>query len=166
MIEETEDGWFVTNVEDAPWYGTAAFGRVCIFEDRKRPFPETGMRIYVLEPGKPNCRYHRESAQENILVLAGRCKLLVNGEERALKAWDFVHLPAGVSHVCVGDGDGPCALLMIGHRPKQNDLWYPPLELAKRYGAEAPEATSDPKVAYADVPEWQPAETPIWPPRT
>ncbi len=163
MIDETKDGWFVVNVKDTPWFGTEGLGKVCIFEDPQNRFPQTGIRIYILEPGKPNCRYHREGAQENILVLSGRAKLLVNGEERPLAPWDFVHLPAGVTHVCVGDGDGPCALLMIGHRPDPNPLWYPKLPLAARYGAEAPEETADPKVAYSDLVRWQPADTPEWP---
>ena len=162
MIEE-RDGWFVTNVRDGNWYQNASFGKVCNFESQERRFPQTGVRIYVLEPGKPNCRYHRESAQEDFLVLSGRCKLLVNGEEKALQAWDFVHCPPGVSHVFVGDGDGPCAILMIGHRPEKHDLFYPALELARGYGAETPEPTPDPKIAYSDVSRYEPLDTPPWP---
>lgn len=162
MIEE-QGGWFVVNVKDADWYGTPAFGKVCIFEDPQKRFEGTGVRLYVLEPGKPNCRYHRESAQENFLVLSGRCKLLVNGEERSLAAWDFVHCPPNVSHVFVGDGDGPCALLAIGDRPEKVDIWYPESELARRFGAEVQAPTAEPKVAYADVPGWEPTDTPDWP---
>ena len=161
MIEE-RDGWFVVNVKDAQWHGTPAFGRVCSFEDRDKPFEQVGIRIYVLEPGKSNCRYHREDAQENFLVLAGECKMLVNGEERALKSWDFVHCPPGVTHVFVGSGQGPCAILAIGHRPV-DDIFYPASELARQYNAETPEPTPEPKVAYADVPRWEKAETPDWP---
>jgi quercetin dioxygenase-like cupin family protein len=163
MIEE-RDGWFVVNVKDTAWYGTPAFGKVCIFENPEERFPDTGVRVYVLEPGKPNCRYHRESAQEDFLVLAGRCTLLVNDEERALETWDFVHCPAGVSHVFVGAGDGPCALLAIGDRTEGKQIGYPASALARAHGAEVPEPTTDPKVAYADVPSWGPTETPDWPP--
>ena len=111
MVEE-RGGWFVKNVRDASWSRSEDFGRICAFDDGE-PFPQVGIHIFVLEPGKPNCRYHREEAQEDFLVLSGRCKLLVNGEERPLQTWDFVHCPAGVSHVFVGDGDGPCALLPL-----------------------------------------------------
>jgi len=162
MIEE-RDGWFVVNVQDANWVESPAFGKVCIFEKEKSKFPETGVHIFVLEPGKPACRYHRESTQEDFLVLAGRCKLLVNGEEKALKSWDYVHCPPGATHVFVGDGDGPCAILAIGHRPEKPELYYPALELARRYGAESPEPTPDPKVAYADVKRPEPVDTPPWP---
>lgn len=162
MVEERE-GWFVVNVKDAGWYSSPEFGRICVFEDPQERFPQTGVHLYVLEPGKPNCRYHREEAQENFLVLSGRCRLLVNGEERALQAWDFVHCPPGVSHVFVGDGDGPCVMLMIGHRPARHDLFYPESELARRYGAEAPEPTPDPKVAYSDVTRREKIDSPEWP---
>ena len=161
MLEE-RDGWFVVNVQAAPWWANSTFGRICSFEMRGR-FQQTGIYLALLEPGKPNCRYHRENAQEDFLVLSGECLLLVNGEERRLKAWDFVHCPPGVSHVFVGAGEGPCAVLMIGHRPEQEQLWYPKSELAARYGAEAPEPTPDPKVAYSDVPARKEVEPPPWP---
>lgn len=163
MIEE-RDGWFVKNVRDATWVHTEAFGKACGF-DTENPFPQVGIHIFLLEPGKPNCRYHREEAQEDFLVLAGRCKLLVNGEERSLESWDFVHCPAGVSHVFVGVDDGPCALLAIGHRPgKENmKLFYPASELARRYNAESPEPTADPKIAYADIKPRVKIDPPKWP---
>lgn len=160
MIEE-RGGWFVKNVKDATWMHSDAFGKACAF-DAEDPFPQVGIHIFLLEPGKPNCRYHRESAQENFLVLAGECTLLVNGQERPLKAWDFVHCPPGATHVFVGAGNGPCALLAIGHRPAEQ-LLYPESELARRYNAEAPEPTSDPLVAYSDVPARERGPAPQWP---
>jgi uncharacterized cupin superfamily protein len=163
MLEE-RGGWFVKNVRDASWRETEAFGKIGGF-DVGDPFPQIGIHIFLLEPGKPNCRYHREEAQEDFLVLAGRCKLLVNGEEHPLRSWDFVHCPAGVSHVFVGDGDGPCALLAIGHRPGEGKeaLFYPESELARKYNAEAPEPTADPNVAYSDIKRWAETEPPEWP---
>jgi uncharacterized cupin superfamily protein len=161
MVEE-RGGWFVVNVQDASWRESPHFGKRVSFE-MEGSFPETGIGISVLEPGKPNCRYHREEAQEDFLVLSGECLLLVNGEERRLRAWDFVHCPAGVSHVFVGAGEGPCVVLMIGHRPRETRLFYPESELARSYGAEAPEPTPDPRVAYSDVPRWQETDAPAWP---
>lgn len=165
MIEE-RSGWFVVNVKDANWYGNEAFGKVCTFELQGR-FPQTGVHLVVLEPGKPNCRYHREEAQEDFLVLSGECRLLVNGEERPLKAWDYVHCPAGVTHVFVGSGDGPCHVLMIGHRPPEGEqkLWYPSSDMARKHGAESPEPTPDPRRAYADVKRRERIDPPEWPPR-
>jgi uncharacterized cupin superfamily protein len=161
MIEE-RGGWFVVNVRNGRWLANPAFGTICELEQHGR-FPQTGIRVHILEPGKPNCRYHREEAQEDFLVLSGECLLLVNGEERRLRAWDFVHCPPGVSHVFVGAGEGPCAVLMIGHRPATERLYYPQSELARRHGAEAPEPTSQPPVAYSDVPPWEDTEPPGWP---
>jgi uncharacterized cupin superfamily protein len=82
-------------------------------------------------------------------VLSGECRLLVDGEERPLGAWDFVQCPAGTQHVFVGAGDGPCVILMTGARTKEEQLLYPLSELAARYGASAEEETPDPKQAYA-----------------
>jgi uncharacterized cupin superfamily protein len=161
MIKE-KGGWFVRNIADATWMGTPAFGKACTFENPDEPFPEVGIHMFVLEPGKPNCRYHRETAQENFLVLSGECVLLINDEEKPLRPWDFVHCPPNVSHVLVGAGTGPCAVLAIGRRGKDVKLFYPRNERARAHGAEAPEPTDDPRVAYSDVAPRAPTE-PGWP---
>jgi uncharacterized cupin superfamily protein len=146
------DGWFVVNVRDAEWWTSKTFGSGTAFESREHHFPQFGINISVLRPGEPNCLYHSESSQEAFLVLAGECKLLVEGEERPLRQWDFFHCTPGTEHVFVGAGDGPCAVLMVGARPEKEEdeeLFYPLSELAEQYGASAEEATPDPRKAYA-----------------
>ena len=49
-------------------------------------------------------------------MLSGECRLLVEGEERLLRPWDFFHCPAGTEHIFVGAGEGPCVILMAGAR--------------------------------------------------
>jgi uncharacterized cupin superfamily protein len=148
-LAPTGEGWFVVNVRDAEWKSHDVFGSGCVFESDKNWFPQLGINISVLEPGKPNCLYHSESLQEAFLVLSGECRLLVNGEERLLGPWDFFHCPAGVEHVFVGAGDGPCVVLMVGARSEDEQLLYPVSELAARYGASAQVETPEPGVAYA-----------------
>ena len=143
------DGWFVVNVRDTEWVNSETFGSGCVFESREASFPQFGINLSVLEPGQPNCLYHSESQQEAFLVLSGECKLLVEGEERHLQQWDFVHCPAGTEHVFVGAGDGPCVILMAGARSEDEQLLYPVSELAGRYGASAETPTPDPREAYA-----------------
>ena len=156
------DGWFVVNVRDTGWMTSQEFGSGCVFESRDAWFPQFGINVSVLEPGKPNCLYHSENAQEAFLVLSGACKLLVEGEERELKAWDFFHCPSGVEHVFVGAGDGPCVVLMVGARSKDEKLFYPVSELAEKYGASAEADTPDPGVAYARFERPGKARPPYW----
>ena len=144
-----EEGWFVVNARDAEWWTSPSFGSGTVFESDDARFQQLGINISVLEPGKPNCLYHSEAVQEDFLVLSGRCKVLIDGEERDLEPWDFVHVPAGTEHVFVGAGDEPCAVLMVGVREDPEHLVYPKSELAARYGASAEETTPDPKQAYA-----------------
>jgi uncharacterized cupin superfamily protein len=113
-------GWFILNVRDAGWFSSDWFGSVCRFESRDAWFRQVGINLRVLEPGQPNGFYHSESQQEAALVLSGECRLLVNGEERLLRQWDFFHCPAGAEHVCVGAGDGPCVILMVGARTRED----------------------------------------------
>jgi uncharacterized cupin superfamily protein len=93
--------------------------------------------------------YHGEECEEDFLVLSGECLLLVEGEERPLKAWDFVHCPPWTEHVFVGAGDGPCAILMAGARGRGEGIVYPVSEVALRHGASVEHETTDAKVAYA-----------------
>jgi uncharacterized cupin superfamily protein len=76
-------------------------------------------------------------------------QVLVEGEERFLRPWDFFHCPAGTEHIFVGAGEGPSVILMVGARSEEEQLLYPVSELAARYDASAEEETSDPELAYA-----------------
>jgi uncharacterized cupin superfamily protein len=162
-LEQTEsglvpkgDGWFVVNAKEARWLEHETFGSGTVFEGDPK-FTELGINIGVLEPGQPACMYHREDAQEDFLVLFGECLLLIEGEERPLKAWDFVHCPPWTDHVLVGAGEGPCAILAVGARAR-DDIVYPVSEVARRHGAGVKTETRDPKEAYA--PYGRPAEAP------
>ena len=109
-------GWFVVNVRDAAWVSGGHFADACVFEGDAVPFEQIGYTIAVMQPGQASALYHREGNQEDFLVLAGECLLLVEGEERPLKAWDFVHCPPGTEHIFVGAGGGPCVVFMSGSR--------------------------------------------------
>jgi len=152
-LAPASEGWFVVNVRDAEWLTSEngdkrPSGSECAFESNAFWFRQLGIRLHALPPGEPNGLYHSESQQECFLVLSGECTLLVEGEERVLRQWDFFHSPPGTEHIFVGAGDGPCVILMAGARSEDWNVLYPVSELAARYGASAEEETSDPKQAY------------------
>lgn len=161
-LTPVSDGWFVANVTDAAWVHNDVLGAACIFEGEDVSFPDLGYTIAVLQPGQSGGRYHREGNQEDFLVLSGECLLLVEGEERHLKAWDFVHFPPNAEHAVVGAGDRPCVIFMTGARVGWPDkqIVYPRSELALRHGAGVQTETTDPREAYAPFPEWQPGRPP------
>ena len=97
--------------------------------------------------------YHGEDTQEGFLVLAGECLLLVEGEERRLRAWDFFHCPSWTEHVMVGAGDGPCVVVAVGARRPDSKVIYPRNEVAASHGASVPATTDSGKEAYAPFPE-------------
>jgi uncharacterized cupin superfamily protein len=142
------EGWFVLNARDAAWH-QGHFGAYTRFEGQPR-FPQVGINIGVLAPGQPACFYHGEAEQEDFLVLSGECLLLIEGEERPLKTWDFVHCPAWAEHVFVGAGDGLCAILAVGTR-LGDDVVYPAADFAQRHGAAVATETRDPDQAYANL---------------
>jgi len=146
------EGWFVVNAKQAQWF-EGDFGAFTRFEGPTSRFAAFGINIGVIEPGQASCMYHGEDEQEDFLVLAGECLLLVEGEERRLAAWDFVHCPPWTEHVFVGAGDGPCAIVGVGARNAGDGLVYPVSDVALRHGAGVTEEATSGKVAYADAPE-------------
>jgi hypothetical protein len=75
-------GWFIVNVRDAAWETNDRGVAMCAFEGESAPFADLGINLRVLRPGRTTWLYHAESTQEDFLVLAGQCLLLVEGEER------------------------------------------------------------------------------------
>lgn len=167
------DGWFVLNAADATWMRNDHFGARCNFETDgrlaiERPelhvqqHPQIGIRLHVLEPGKPSTMYHRESNQEDFLVLSGECLLIVEGEERHLRAWDLVHCPPGTRHAFVGAGEGPCVMLMVGARTDEGTILYPRDETALKHGAGVEADTEQPSVAYSPFGHWRLGRPDAW----
>ena len=166
-------GWFVVNVGEAAWLRHDAFGGRCVFESSgrvlaERPevepqmFEQLGFTLAVLEPGKPTGMYHAESSQEDFLVLAGTCLLLVADEERALQAWDFVHCPPGTRHTFVGTGEEPCVIFMTGARRESDTIVYPVSETARSRGAGVETETPSPHEAYAPFGHWRLGRPEAW----
>jgi uncharacterized cupin superfamily protein len=153
------EGWFVVNAREAAWIHNEKFGAGVTFEGSPG-FAQVGVNIQVVWPGQPNGYYHAEVAQEDFLVLRGECLLLVEGEERLLKAWDFVHCPPGTEHIFVGAGDGPCVFVGVGARSAGEGIAYPVSELALRHGAGVREETTTAEAAYAGVLETAPGPCP------
>lgn len=140
-------GWFVVNARDAAWLNNDSFGGVCIFESdnivlSQRPDLEevthrAGFTMRVMQPGQPSGTYHAESEdQEDFLVIAGECILLIDGEERRLRTWDVVRIPPGIAHTFVGAGATPSVILGSGNRTEGSMITRPRDEVARRYGAE------------------------------
>ena len=91
-------GWFVLNARDARWWDKPGQGYSLPLTgtdeyEAETFFPMLGMSIRVMHAGEPSTTYHWETEQEDFLVLSGEAILIVEGEERPLKQWDYVHCP-------------------------------------------------------------------------
>ena len=137
---------------DNRWRDTGPLGVFCCFEGKRR-FPQLGININVLQPGQRLGMYHRENAQEGFLVVAGTCLLIVEGEERELKTWDFFHCPPRTEHVVVGAGDAPAVVVAVGARGRgRKGIVYPVAEAALKHAACVERETTEPSEAYAGLP--------------
>jgi uncharacterized cupin superfamily protein len=163
-LSPVTEGWFVVNLRDAEWWTSAGRGARCAFDneygDPPVEFAQLGINITVLERGETGL-YHAEENQEAFLVLAGECALLVEGEERHLRPWDFFHAPPWTGHAFVGASEEPCVVLMVGARSGPG-VHYPVSEPAARYGASVAEETSDWREAYAGVELFRRERPPNW----
>ena len=162
------DGWFVVNAREAAWIRHDTFGMRCPFELNgpvaravdgldPRTFPQLGIGLTVLQPGQPSTLYHAETSQEDFLVLSGECVATIEGEERHLRAWDFVHCPPGTFHSFTGAGDGPCVLLTAGARFGERGIHYVPTPLAES----VTEETWSGRDAYAPYGHWSGCPNPM-----
>ncbi|HYX87993.1 MAG TPA: cupin domain-containing protein [Gaiellaceae bacterium] len=170
-LEQTEHGlvpaghgWFVLNAREARWRHREGRGEALLLTgstdaEVEANFPKVGVNLALLEPGRPMSMYHWEAEQEDFLVLDGEALLIIEGQGRPLRQWDFVHCPVGTNHVIVGAGDRPCLVLAVGSREKMGSPdWgaYTVDEAALRHGAGVERETTDPKEAYARFPPPQP----------
>jgi uncharacterized cupin superfamily protein len=150
-------GWFVMNARDARWFEKPGQGHSLPLTgndeyEAETFFPMLGMSLRVVQPGEPSTTYHWETEQEDFLVLSGEGLLIVEGQERPVRQWDFVHCPPETRHAFVGAGGGPCVLLCASSRQFQKDGpwgYYCADETAARYNAASPEDTQDGTIAYA-----------------
>jgi uncharacterized cupin superfamily protein len=170
-LAPTTEGWFVVNARDAPWLESDDFGSRCIFEadprivrgrDDLEPrwFPQLGIKLAVVGPGRPSTLYHAESEQEDFLVLSGSCTAVIEEQERQLEAWDLVHCPPGTRHTFVNTGDAPCVILMVGARNEEGTIVYPPSPVAGSLGAAVEVETDSPHEAYAGRAHWRNTDGP------
>jgi uncharacterized cupin superfamily protein len=154
-----DEGWYVLNMRDAEWRHADGRGAVCVvgddFEGWRRESDQLNVNPFVLMPGEPMAMYHWEADQEDFLVVSGEVLLVVEGKERPLRAWDFFHCPPSTKHVLVGAGSGPCLVIAVGARAR-DELGFPADEVAKRHGASVDEETMDGGVAYANIPPREP----------
>jgi uncharacterized cupin superfamily protein len=127
QLEETEhglvykgDGWFVVNAEEVRWRESEGCGRSTNFGGEVL-FDQIGIGIDVLAPGEPMSMYHWESDEEDFLVLSGTATLIVEGQERPLRRWDFVHCPPHTEHTIVGGPQG-CVVFGVGSRERHTEI--------------------------------------------
>ncbi len=146
------EGWFILNARESRWRSEGPLGSYCTFEGKRR-FPQFGINISVLEPGEAMGMYHREKAQEGFLVLAGECLLIVEEQERQLRAWDFFHCPGGTEHIIVATGEEAAIVVAVGARGRGvgGGIVYPVSPIAARHDASVERETTKPAEAYERV---------------
>ena len=144
--------WFVRNLREMKWWdrGPRGFVTDLIGDDDA----QVGVNLFVLAPGEPMAMYHWEADQEDFLVMSGEALLIVEGEERPLRAWDLVHCPPETKHTIVGAGAGPSIVVAVGTREHDGTPgWggYTVDEVALRHEAGVEQETTVPDEAYAPI---------------
>jgi uncharacterized cupin superfamily protein len=161
-------GWFVLNLADTyAVRNDERGGAIYALEPPAARFGGLGINARYLLPGQAISLYHAEDTQEDFLVMAGECTVVIEEQERTLRAWDFLHCPPGTKHALIGAGDGPCLLIAVGARlgpdAGPQGLVFPVSPAAARHGLSVAEETGDMDTANADWPgSWEPVRLP-WP---
>jgi uncharacterized cupin superfamily protein len=152
-------GWFVVNATEARWIARPGRGYSLPLTgwteaEAETHFRQLGMNLVVLGPGEPIGMYHWEADEEDFLILSGEGLLIIEGEERSLRRWDFVRCPPRTKHMIVGAGEGGCVVLAGASRQHIgehcNGGAYVVDEAAIRHGAGVTEETDSPYADFAD----------------
>ncbi len=140
-----DDGWFIRNLGELAWATVPGFG---VWR-----YLGVGLHVHVLQPGEAPGYYHAEEAEEEFVVLSGECVAVVEGQERRMRRWDYLHSPPGTAHITVGSGDEPCAILMFGSPDPSRKVEWIADETAARHGAGVARTTGRATEAYGEQPE-------------
>jgi uncharacterized cupin superfamily protein len=154
-LEQTEHGlvpkgpgWYVLNARDATWSAAEARGAYARLEGEPE-FEQLGISLVTLAPGEAMAMYHWEADEEDFLVLAGEAVLIVEGEERPLRAWDFVHCPPETAHTIIAGGAEPALIVAVGARRERGSARYPFEPAAAKHGAGVPDEQTSGRDHYA-----------------
>ena len=158
-LRPADDGWFILNLSQMSWSSSAGGGiwNACEAPGDRWPI---GIGVHILHPGDAPGFYHAEGNQEGFLILSGECVAIVEGQERRMGPWDYLHCPPGTAHIVVGAGEGPCAVLMVGQRG--GGVRYLPDDVAARHGKSVERESDSAREVYADRPPIVPSPSP-WP---
>jgi uncharacterized cupin superfamily protein len=163
-MHETDDGlvpgspgWFVVNAREARWRKRPGRGYSLPLsgwsdEECETHFTQLGVNLIVLGTGEPLAMYHWEADTEGFLVISGEPLLIIEGDERPLRPWDYVHCPPGTNHIIVGAGNGPSVVLAMSSREKMGTPeWggYTTDPAALRHNAGVDADTTEESEAYA-----------------
>jgi uncharacterized cupin superfamily protein len=149
-------GWFILNAREAAWRKRAMGGHSVPLTGWQHDecianFGQVGVNLFRMGPGEPIGLYHWENDVEDFLVLAGEATFILEGQERRVRQWDFVHCPPGTKHMLIGAGEG-CLVLAIGARDHVDEDChggaYIADETARRYGASVDHDMSDASAEY------------------
>lgn len=153
-------GWFVVNAGDARWLHNRMHS-ICRFGgEGEAHFDDLGVSLYWLQPGQPMSLYHHEAGQEDFLVISGHCTLVIEGDERELRTWDFVHCPPGTAHTIIAAGQRPALVLAVGARKEKGSARYPVDSVAIAHGAGVPDQSTTASATYASFGDPAPGPAP------
>ncbi len=77
----------------------------------------------------PGCRLprHTDSAEENVIVVAGEAEVGVGGERHSLAAGDVALVPPDVSHEVFNAGEGPLRFVALYAAPENVSTFEAPV---------------------------------------
>lgn len=153
-------GWFVVNVSDARWLHNRMRSMCRFGGEGEAHFDDLGVSVFYLQPGQAMSLYHHEAGQEDFLVLSGECTLIIEGEERRLRSWDFVHCPPRTAHTIVATDEQPALVLGVGARKEKGSARYPVDPVAVAYRAGVPDESTTAQEMYSSFGEPTPGPAP------
>lgn len=100
-----------------------------------------GARLWRLQPGQASTRHRHIQQEELYVLLEGRGRMRIDGEEPlTLEPLDSVLVEAGSARQLFNDGDGDQLWLVVGAPPEQANTLEMSEELLRRIYPDGPKA--------------------------
>jgi hypothetical protein len=126
QLEKTEhglvskgEGWFVLNKRDAVWRHVDGRGASASLAPISKASGNSSSSASIRScsgSGRTDGHVPLEGRSGGLPRGVGEAVLIIEGEERQLRAWDFVHCPPNTKRVIGGAGSGPCFVIAVGAR--------------------------------------------------
>lgn len=115
----------IVEVDEAAWLNGRGYRKQRLVSQEELAAPGSWVQIVVMEAGETIPAHYHKRTREFYRVLAGECRLIVNGKTHRLQPGDMLLMEPGDVHRVLNEGDEPFVLLVVKANATADDTFWP-----------------------------------------